>query len=183
MQLAAKPKPRTSSYQRPKQREKPPFQRIMPVQQANVERCVFQLRERKDACLGSQLQQSGMAGTCVSGLGCWLCISARLLLQPQPVDDKYFCRRLERAVVCGRLWYQGCREANQDLPKDLPVTFASATQYIKAYEPLIFEEARESLLRCRLDQYTVESPARVIRWGVPSLASGQGAPPCISPGL
>jgi hypothetical protein len=65
-------------------------------------------------------------------------------------------------VVSGRLWYQSCQQLNQDLPSDLPVSFASPQQYIAAYEPLIFEEARESILHSKLDKFSLQAQATIL---------------------
>ena len=52
--------------------------------------------------------------------------------------------RLERQVLCGRLWHAECQEAAPALPPELPLAFASQAEYVAAFEPLLFEEARES---------------------------------------
>ncbi len=48
-------------------------------------------------------------------------------------------------MLGGRLWHAGCQAANADLPEGLPVTFGSAAEYIRAFEPLLCEEAREAV--------------------------------------
>ena len=70
--------------------------------------------------------------------------------------------RLEKAVISGRLWYPACQQASQDLPSDLPVSFASPQQYIAAYEALIFEEAREAVLHCKMDRFSHQTQASIL---------------------
>jgi len=53
--------------------------------------------------------------------------------------------RLEREVLGGRLWHSECQAGNGDLPEGLPLTFESAGAYVRAFEPLLFEEAREAV--------------------------------------
>ncbi|KAK9824183.1 hypothetical protein WJX72_008399 [[Myrmecia] bisecta] len=53
--------------------------------------------------------------------------------------------RLEREVLGGRLWHEACQSCNADLPEQLPLSYTSAADYIKTFEPLLFEEARESV--------------------------------------
>ena len=52
--------------------------------------------------------------------------------------------RLERQVLCGRLWHAECQQLGAALPNELPLAFASQAEYVAAFEPLLFEEARES---------------------------------------
>ena len=52
--------------------------------------------------------------------------------------------RLERQVLCGRLWHAECQQLGAALPPELPLAFASQAEYVAAFEPLLFEEARES---------------------------------------
>lgn len=70
--------------------------------------------------------------------------------------------RLEKAVISGRLWYPACQHANQDLPSNLPVSFASPQQYIAAYEALIFEEAREAVLHCKMDRFSHQTQGSIL---------------------
>lgn len=76
-------------------------------------------------------------------------------------------------MLCGKLWHTACRAAaRDDSPSDLPVSFRSAAHYISAYEPLIFEEARESVLHAKSDQTSVQTQAVVSRCDVgPQLPS------------
>lgn len=53
--------------------------------------------------------------------------------------------RLHQNVLGGRLWYQECQDANQDLPDQLPLNYESSQQYVSTFEPLLFEEAREAV--------------------------------------
>ncbi len=48
-------------------------------------------------------------------------------------------------MLGGRLWHAGCQAANADLPEGLPLAFGSAAEYIRAFEPLLCEEAREAV--------------------------------------
>ena len=48
-------------------------------------------------------------------------------------------------MLGGRLWHAACQAANADLPESLPLAFAGAGEYIRAFEPLLFEEAREAV--------------------------------------
>ena len=52
---------------------------------------------------------------------------------------------MHRNVLGGRLWYNDCQEANQDLPEQLPLNYDSSQQYVSTFEPLLFEEAREAV--------------------------------------
>lgn len=65
-------------------------------------------------------------------------------------------------MVSGQLWYQSCQQMNHDLPSALPVSFASPQQYIAAYEPLIFEEARESILHSKIDKSSFQGQATIL---------------------
>ena len=49
-------------------------------------------------------------------------------------------------MLSGQLWHKKCQEMSEDLPEVVPLSFPSADAYVKTFEPLIFEEARESLL-------------------------------------
>lgn len=60
--------------------------------------------------------------------------------RPQGPSEK-----LQRAVCNGCLWHQECKGLLKDLPSEVPVSFGSAEEYIQIYEPLLQEEARESL--------------------------------------
>ena len=53
--------------------------------------------------------------------------------------------RLEAEVLSGQLWHKECQERNADLPDDIPLSFPSADAYVHTFEPLLFEEARESV--------------------------------------
>lgn len=53
--------------------------------------------------------------------------------------------RMYHNVLGGRLWYQGCQDADQDLPVNLPLNYDSSQQYVSTFEPLLFEEAREAV--------------------------------------
>lgn len=66
-------------------------------------------------------------------------------LLPRVVRAGCLCR-LEAQVLCGQLWHKECKESNNDLPETVPLSFPSADAYLKTFEPLLFEEARESLL-------------------------------------
>ena len=48
-------------------------------------------------------------------------------------------------MLGGRLWHAACQAANADLPESLPLAFEGAGAYIRAFEPLLFEEAREAV--------------------------------------
>ena len=69
----------------------------------------------------------------------------------------------ERAVICGKLWFQACQAASQDLPKVIPVSFQTAQQYVGAYEELIFEEARQAVLHSKLDSHSCKTRASITR--------------------
>ena len=53
--------------------------------------------------------------------------------------------RLEAEVLSGQLWHKECQERNANLPDDIPLSFPSADAYVRTFEPLLFEEARESV--------------------------------------
>ena len=53
--------------------------------------------------------------------------------------------RLEAEVLSGQLWHKDCQERNANLPDDIPLSFPSADAYVRTFEPLLFEEARESV--------------------------------------
>lgn len=95
-------------------------------------------------------------------------VRAKAVRAPDPVSLRVFNRvslascRLERAVVCNKLWDPECQAVSKDLPSDLPLGFSCASHYVGAYEPLIFEEARESVLHSKLDHYVVESSAKLL---------------------
>lgn len=78
---------------------------------------------------------------------------------------------MEKAVLCGKLWFRECRSENQDLPKELPVSFQSAEQYVEAYEALIFEEARESMLHSKMDNHAFQTQAILSRY-IPAMLTG-----------
>ena len=69
-------------------------------------------------------------------------------------------------MVCNKLWDPECQAVSNDLPSDLPLGFSSASHYVGAYEPLIFEEARESILHCKLDNFAAESSAKLLRYRI-----------------
>ncbi len=55
----------------------------------------------------------------------------------------------EPAVLGGELWCAPCRAASQtnaDAIGSVPLRFISAKHYVETFEPLLFAEARESLL-------------------------------------
>ena len=54
--------------------------------------------------------------------------------------------RLEAEVLSGQLWHRECQDRNAKLPEEIPLSFQSADAYVNTFEPLLFEEARESLL-------------------------------------
>lgn len=54
-------------------------------------------------------------------------------------------RRLEQEVVSSRLWIEECQQLQPPLPDAVPTTFHSLEQYIAAFEPLLIEEAAESV--------------------------------------
>ena len=49
-------------------------------------------------------------------------------------------------MLSGQLWHKECKERNDNLPEVVPLSFPSADAYLNTFEPLLFEEARESLL-------------------------------------
>ncbi|CAD7703891.1 unnamed protein product [Ostreobium quekettii] len=53
--------------------------------------------------------------------------------------------RLNAAVVDGALWHAGCGEPLGGSGESIGVSFSSAEEYVAAFEPLLHEEARESL--------------------------------------
>lgn len=65
----------------------------------------------------------------------------------------YTSDRFEREVVDGRLWHAPCQAASGngvvalagDQAPSIPLAFGSVDEYISAFDPLILEEARESL--------------------------------------
>jgi hypothetical protein len=52
---------------------------------------------------------------------------------------------LEQQVVSSRLWEPACQQLQPPLPDAVPATFDSLQQYIHAFEPLMLEEAAESI--------------------------------------
>lgn len=56
-----------------------------------------------------------------------------------------FLYRLEREVLCGRLWYDACQTGNVSFPTVLPTSFQDVNHYINTFEPLLCEEAREAV--------------------------------------
>ncbi|KAK9867986.1 hypothetical protein WJX84_009523 [Apatococcus fuscideae] len=53
--------------------------------------------------------------------------------------------RLEKDIVSGRTWHGECQALNYDLPDTIPETFANLEEYIRTFEPPLFEEAREQI--------------------------------------
>ena len=76
--------------------------------------------------------------------GSLICLSAQRFHQ---VGEKtsWLLDRLEREVLGGRLWHAACQDLNTDLPALLPLSFSTAAEYVATFEPLLFEEARESV--------------------------------------
>lgn len=60
--------------------------------------------------------------------------------RPQSASEK-----LQRAVCNGCLWHQECKGLLKDLPTEVPLSFTSTDEYIQTYEPVLQEEARESV--------------------------------------
>jgi hypothetical protein len=52
---------------------------------------------------------------------------------------------LEQQVVSSRLWEPSCQQLQPPLPEAVPATFDSLQQYAAAFEPLMLEEAAESI--------------------------------------
>jgi hypothetical protein len=43
------------------------------------------------------------------------------------------------------MWHSACQDLNSDLPEAVPLSFTDAAAYVATFEPLLFEEARESV--------------------------------------
>lgn len=56
-----------------------------------------------------------------------------------------FTSRLELAVLSGSMWCTDCQSAAPPLPSHIPIDFDSPEHYVSTFEPLLFEEARESV--------------------------------------
>lgn len=79
--------------------------------------------------------------------------------------------RLEAKVLSGQLWHMECQEKSDALPETLPLSFPSAHEYVRTFEPLLFEEARESLLSDWVEACEGGRPrtwpARIVRCALP----------------
>eukprot|EP00879_Flechtneria_rotunda_P011055 GHRR01011551.1.p1 GENE.GHRR01011551.1~~GHRR01011551.1.p1 ORF type:complete len:847 (+),score=311.53 GHRR01011551.1:365-2905(+) len=53
--------------------------------------------------------------------------------------------RLEQEVASSRVWLQECQALQPPLPEAVPSTFRDLQQYINTFEPLLHEEAAESI--------------------------------------
>eukprot|EP00798_Chlamydomonas_sp_ICE-L_P003398 gene3398-13438_t len=53
--------------------------------------------------------------------------------------------RLEKAVLGGLMWCKECQALEPDMTSRLPLCFDSSDHYVAAFEPLLHEEARESV--------------------------------------
>lgn len=71
-------------------------------------------------------------------------VQPRENLQASSVRSQ-FCDKLHRAIINGCLWHKECRRmVEEELPSEVPLSFESVDEYIRIYEPLLEEEARES---------------------------------------
>ena len=92
------------------------------------------------SCWGSQVRAAGPD----SRLRFHACITCLLEAMQRGSNHAKMCRsaecrRFEREVLGGRLWFPACQAANSDLPEALPANFDSVDDYIAAFEALLFE--------------------------------------------
>lgn len=64
---------------------------------------------------------------------------------PPPLARRSRRRRLEQAVVSSRLWLEPCQALQPPLPDAVPLSFSSLQHYVDVFEPLLAEEAAESI--------------------------------------
>jgi hypothetical protein len=70
------------------------------------------------------------------------------VLQPRPPSPASTgaggLSALELEVLAGG-WHRECDDLRPELPSTLPVSFESVAAYVAAFQPLLHEEARESV--------------------------------------